>query len=112
MLDVAFIRKNPEKVKEAMRNKGEDTPEIVDEVLSIDERWRSLVEETDNLRNESNTQAKKIGQLMGQGKKEEAQEIIQHTSKLKENIQEKEDELRGLKQAREDLLLQIPNVPH
>lgn len=112
MLDVAFIRENPEKVKEAMKNKGEDTPKIVDEVLSVDERWRSLVEETDNLRNESNTKAKKIGQLMGQGKEEEAQEIIQYTSKLKEDIQEKEDELKGLKQAREDLLLQIPNVPH
>lgn len=112
MLDVAFIRENPEKVKEAMKNKGEDTPEIVDEVLNVDGRWRSLVEETDNLRNESNTKAKKIGQLMGEGKEEEAQEIIQYTSKLKEDIQEKEDELRGLKQAREDLLLQIPNVPH
>lgn len=112
MLDVAFIRENPEKVKEAMRNKGEENPEIVDEVLSVDEQWRSLVETTDNLRNESNTKAKKIGQLMGEGKKKEAQQIIQHTSKLKEDIQENEDELRGLKQAREDLLLQIPNIPH
>lgn len=112
MLDVAFIRENPEKVKEAMKKKGEDTPEIVDEVLNIDKRWRSLVEETDKLRSESNTKAKKIGQLMGQGKEEEAQEIIRYTSKLKEDIQEKEDELKGLKQAREDLLLQIPNVPH
>jgi seryl-tRNA synthetase len=112
MLDVAFIRDNPEKVKAAMRNKGEDNPEVVDEVLSVDEQWRSLVEKTDNLRNESNTKAKKIGQLMGEGKKEEAQQIIQHTSKLKEDIQENEDKLRALKQAREELLLQIPNIPH
>lgn len=112
MLDVTFIRDNPEKIKQAMQHKGEDNTEIVDELLNIDKQWRSLVEETDNLRNESNTKAKEIGQLMGQGKKEEAQEIIEYTSKLKEDIQEKEDELRSLKQARHDLLLQIPNVPH
>lgn len=112
MLDVTFIRENPEKVKQAMHDKGEQNIEVVDEVLRVDQQWRSLVEETDNLRNESNTKAKKIGELMGQGKKEEAQEIIQHTSKLKEDIQEKEEELRSLKQAREDLLLQIPNIPH
>lgn len=112
MLDVTFIRENPEKVKEAMRHKGEENVGVVDEILNVDERWRSLVEETDNLRNESNTKAKKIGQLMGQGKKEEAQKIIEHTSKLKEEIQEKEEELRSLKKAREDLLLKIPNVPH
>jgi len=112
MLDVTFIRENPDKVKQAMRNKGEENVAVVDEVLKVDKKWRSLVEETDQLRSESNTKAKKIGQLMGQGKKEEAQEIIQYTSELKEKIQEKEEELRSLKKAREDLLLQIPNVPH
>jgi seryl-tRNA synthetase len=112
MLDVTFIRENPEKIKQAMRDKGEQNIEVVDEVLNVDEQWRSLVEETDNLRNESNTKAKEIGKLMGQGKEEEAQEIIQYTSKLKEDIQEKENELRSLKKAREDLLLQIPNIPH
>lgn len=112
MLDVTFIRNHPDKVKQAMKNKGEDNPQIVDEVISIDEQWRSLVEETDNLRSESNTKAKEIGQLMGQGKKEEAQEIIAYTTELKEQIQEKEEKLRSLKHAREDLLLQIPNVPH
>lgn len=112
MLDVNYIRENPEKVKQAMRNKGEDKIEVVEEVLNVDEQWRSLVEETDNLRNESNTKAKKIGQLMSQGDEEEAQEIIEYTSKLKEDIQEKEEKLRSLKKARKDLLLQIPNVPH
>ncbi|MGM0545947.1 MAG: serine--tRNA ligase [Bacteroidota bacterium] len=112
MLDVTFIRNHPDKVKQAMKNKGEDNPQIVDEVISIDEQWRSLVEETDNLRSESNTKAKEIGQLMGQGKKEEAQEIIAYTTELKGQIQEKEEKLRSLKHAREDLLLQIPNVPH
>ena len=112
MLDVTYIRENTDKVKEAMKNKGESATGIVDEVLTVDEKWRTLLQETDELRSESNTKAKKIGELMGEGKKEEAQEIIQYTSKLKEDIQEMESELRSLKEQRDDLLLRIPNVPH
>lgn len=112
MLDVTYIRTHAEHVKEGMRNKGEANSEIVDQLLEVDEAWRSLVKETDDLRNESNTKAQKIGELMGQGKKEEAQEIIKHTSKLKDEIKEKEEKLDSLKQQRTDLLLRIPNVPH
>lgn len=112
MLDVTYIREHAEKVKQAMRDKGEKHPEVVDELVETDERWRSLVQQADELRSESNTKAKKIGELMGQGKKEEAQEIIEYTSKLKEDIKEMEEELRLLKDKRDDLLLRIPNVPH
>ncbi|WP_142715113.1 serine--tRNA ligase [Fodinibius sediminis] len=112
MLDVTYIRTHAEDVKQGMRNKGVETPELVDKLLETDEAWRSLVKETDDLRNESNTKARKIGQLMGQGKKDEAQEIIEHTSKLKEEIKQKEEQLDTLKQQREELLLRVPNVPH
>ncbi len=112
MLDVTYIRENAEKVKQGMKHKGEPNPDVVDKVIEVDEQWRSMVQETDKLRSESNTKAKKIGELMGQGKKEEAQEIIEYTSKLKEDIQEKETQLRSLKEQRDDLLLRIPNVPH
>jgi seryl-tRNA synthetase len=112
MLDVTFIREHVDLVKKGMENKGEKNTEIVDRMLEVDKKWRSLVQKVDDLRNESNVKAKKIGQLMGQGKKEEAQEIIETTSTLKEQIKEQEDELRSLKQQRNDLLLQIPNVPH
>lgn len=112
MLDVTYIRNNPDKVKQGMLDKGEKNTEAVDKVLEADEEWRSLVQKTDELRNESNTRAKEIGKLMGQGKKDEAQEIIQHTGKLKEEIKELEEQLRELKNRRDDLLLRIPNVPH
>lgn len=112
MLDITYIRENTDRVKEAMNNKGEPNTQVVGEVLEIDEKWRNLLQKTDELRNESNKKAKEIGQLMGQGKKDEAQEIIQYTSKLKEDIQEMETELRSLKEHRDDLLLRIPNVPH
>src|SRR5699024_4545581 len=111
MLDIAYIRTHPERVKRGMSNKGEENPGIVDELIEVDEAWRSLVKETDDLRSESNTKAQQIGKLMGQGKKEEAQEIIRYTSELKEQIKQKEEELNTLKKRRSDLLLVIPNVP-
>lgn len=112
MLDINYIRKNAETVKQGMRNKGEAETDVVDKLLNTDEKWRSMVHKTDELRNESNTKSQKIGQLMGQGKKEEAQEIIEHTSRLKEQIKKLEGDLKQLKQKRFELLLQIPNVPH
>jgi len=112
MLDVAFVRNHTELVKEGMKNKGEENTELVDRLLQTDEEWRSTVHRADQLRNESNTKAKEIGKLMGEGKKEEAQEIIEHTSRLKEEIKQLEEKLKELKSSRDDLLLQIPNVPH
>lgn len=112
MLDVTYIRENTDLVKQGMLNKGEERAEAVDEVLEADEQWRSLVQKTDDLRNESNIKAKKIGQLMSEGKKEEAQKIIQHTSKLKDEIKELEEKLRKAKERRDELLFRIPNVPH
>jgi len=112
MLDITFIKENSQKVKDGMLAKGEKDTQLVDNVIEIDERWRSAVQKVDSLRNESNTQSKNIGQLMGQGKKEEAQAIIKHTGRLKEQIKELEEEERELAGERNDLLLRIPNVPH
>ncbi|MDZ7720933.1 MAG: serine--tRNA ligase [Balneolaceae bacterium] len=111
MLDVTFIREHVDLVKEGMKNKGEPDSSIVDRVLEKDEEWRSVVTELDNLRAESNRKAKKIGQLMGQGKKEEAQKLIQETGDNKEEIKELEDKLTVLDKERDKLLYQIPNVP-
>ncbi|MFH5830836.1 serine--tRNA ligase [Halalkalibaculum sp. DA384] len=112
MLDIAFIREHADVVKEGMKNKGEEAVEVVDELLEADKNWRSLVKSVDDLRNESNTKAKEIGQLMGSGRKEEAREIIEYTSKLKEKIKRKEEDLNRLRDKCDELLLQIPNVPH
>jgi seryl-tRNA synthetase len=112
MLDINYIRENADLVKQGMKNKGEKEIGQVDDLLKTDEQWRSLVQKTDELRSESNTKAKEIGQLMEQGKKEEAQQIIKHTSRLKEQIKELEEDLDQLKEKRDELLLRIPNVPH
>lgn len=112
MLDINFIRENREQVEKAIRNKGEKDISLVEKVISADEKWRSKVHEGDLLRSESNTKSGKIGQLMGQGKKEEAQAIIKETSAMKEQIKELEEEVKALREERDNLLLRIPNVPH
>ncbi len=112
MLDINFIRANKEQVENGMLAKGEKENSIVAEVLAKDEEWRAIVHKADGIRSESNAKAKKIGALMGQGKKEEAQAIIAETSSLKEEIKELEDKVKVVQEERENLLLRIPNVPH
>ncbi len=70
MLDIQYIRENAGRVKEGMRQKGEEKTDIVDQVLSVDDQWRERTREVDELRHQSNTRAREIGILMGQGKKE------------------------------------------
>jgi len=112
MLDVSFIRENHETVKQAMINKGEKDPGIVDRVLETDEEWRSHVAKVDSLRAESNALSKKIGRLMAEGKKKEAQEIITKTTESKAEIKRLEERLSELEAERNRLLLQVANVPH
>lgn len=112
MLDINFIRENKGAVKTAIQNKGEYELAAVDRVLEVDENWRALVTKVDNLRAESNEKARTIGRLMGQGKKEEAQKIIDETSMQKNEIKNLEIKVEQIGKQREDLLLQIPNIPH
>jgi seryl-tRNA synthetase len=111
MLDITYIRENRDLVKQGMLNKGETDASVVDEAISKDEEWREVVTKTDQLRAESNTRSKEIGKLMGQGKKEEAQQIIKETGESKEKIKELEGQLSELSSERDQLLYKIPNVP-
>ncbi|MDI6401213.1 serine--tRNA ligase [Balneolaceae bacterium ANBcel3] len=112
MLDIQIIRTQPEMVKEAMRAKKEKDTHLVDELIETDEKWRNTVFELDKLRKESNSRAKEIGQLMGQGKKEEAAEVIRQTGEMKQSIKQMEEDVRTLAQERTYLLLRIPNMAH
>lgn len=111
MLDITFIRDNADLVKQGMKNKGEQDTSTVDSVIQKDEEWRSTVTKLDNLRAESNKKAKKIGELMGKGKKDDAQKLIEETGDNKEKIKDLEEELAVLQKERDRLLYQIPNVP-
>ena len=76
MLDIKFLRENPEIVKQNIRNKFQDEKlGLVDEVIELDAQKRAAQQEAENLRAERNKLSKQIGALMGQGKKEEAEEV-------------------------------------
>ena len=71
MLDMKFVRENPELVKENIKKKFQDEKlGLVDEVIALDAQKRSAQQEADNLRAERNKLSKQIGALMGQGKRE------------------------------------------
>ena len=74
MLDIKFVRENPEIVKQNIRNKFQDRKlPLVDEVIELDQQYRDAKSKADMLRGQRNSVSKKIGMLMGQGKKDEAE---------------------------------------
>ena len=112
MLDLDFVRAHPNRVREAMRAKGEDHPERVEALLDVDEERRTLITELQEAQARSNRISKQIGALMREGKQEEAQAHIDETSALKEKISALEEKAREKKALTQQMLLQLPNIPH
>ena len=111
MIDIKFLRENPEAVKENIRKKFQDNKlPLVDEVIELDKQSRAAKGEADALRAERNKYSKQIGALMGQGKREEAEE-------MKKLVTEKGDELAALEKKEAELservktiMMTIPNI--
>lgn len=112
MLDIQFISQQADLVKKNMLAKGEKETDVVDKVLELHSSWLNLVQEVDQLRQQSNQRAKMIGQLMAQGKKDEAQQIISETGTDKKKIKELEEKLNFIQNERDQSLLRIPNIAH
>ena len=97
MLDIKFVRENPEVVKQNIRNKFQDNKlELVDKVLELDRENREIKQEVEALRAERNKISKQIGALMAQGKKEEAETVkkqVAADAKKLEELSVKEKEL-------------------
>ena len=97
MLDLKFVRENPEIVKQNIRNKFQDRKlPMVDEVIALDAESRAVKQEADTLRAERNKISKQIGGLMAQGRKDEAmamkEEVTRDSERLAE-LEKKEEEL-------------------
>ena len=87
IIDIKLLRENPELVKENIKKKFQDEKLVlVDEVLELDEKLRSFKTEGDNLRSERNKTSKEIGALMGQGKKDEAEEAKAHVKEINDKL--------------------------
>ncbi|MFR5601946.1 MAG: serine--tRNA ligase, partial [Lachnospiraceae bacterium] len=111
MLDLKFVRENPEIVKQNIRNKFQDSKlGLVDEVIELDSLSRSTKAEADNLRAERNKISKQIGALMGQGKREEAEELKKKVNADSERLAELEEKERELEEKVKKIMMTIPNI--
>jgi seryl-tRNA synthetase len=108
MLDLKFIRENPEVVKNAIRLKGEK--DTVDEILKLDERRRELIKKGDALKARRNDVTEEIANLKKQGK--DATDLIEEMRKVSDEIKSIDAELKKVETELENLLLWLPNIPH
>jgi seryl-tRNA synthetase len=112
MLDIDAIRSDPQRVKEAVRAKGTGSPEMVDALLTVDEERRAAITEKQETQARQNDLSQEIGTLKREGKDEAAQERIEETSRLKEEIDALDETVQETEEKQRELLLKIPNVPH
>ncbi|WP_353137825.1 serine--tRNA ligase [Pseudopedobacter sp.] len=112
MLQVNYIRENRAHVLERLSVRNFGQPELVDEIIAIDEKRRSTQSQGDALQADANAAAKKIGELMKAGQREEAEAIKAKTTAAKDDIKKLNDELAVLEQELYDRIVQLPNLPH
>ena len=113
MIDIKLLRENPDLVKENIRKKFQDHKLVlVDEVLSLDEQNRSIKLKGDELRSSRNSLSAKIGSLMKEGKKEEAEEIKKQVQKINEELASNEKEEAKLAAEVKERMMKIPNIIH
>lgn len=114
MLQLKTIREEKQRIVAGLRKRNWTTQQtqIVDQILVADERRRALQKERDDMQAETNRLSKVIGQLMAQGKKEEAELQKMRVADIKEQIRNAEDQFAALDRQITDFLLAVPNCPH
>ena len=111
MLDIKFVRTNPEVVKQNIRNKIQDEKVLlVDEVLELDVRNREIKQEVEALRAEKNKASKQIGACMAQGKKEEAEEMKKKVSESADRMEALSKEEKEVEEKIKKIMMTIPNI--
>ena len=111
MIDIKFLRENPDVVKENIKKKFQDHKlPLVDEVITLDEQARKTQQEADDLRASRNKLSKQIGALMGQGKKEEAEEVKKQVSANAARLAELEVIEKELQEKVTKIMMTIPNI--
>ncbi len=112
MLQVSYIRDNRERVLERLALKNFGQPELVDEIIKLDEQRRQTQNTLDNTSAEANAAAKQIGELMRSGKKDEAETIKVKTGAWKEEIKQLNEQLTAIEAELQQKLVLLPNLPH
>ncbi len=112
MLQVSYIRENRDKVLERLAVKNFKQPQLVDEIIALDEKRRQAQNQSDNVSSQANAAAKQIGELMRNGKKDEAEAIKANTGKWKEEIKQLGEQLSAFETELQEKLVLLPNLPH
>lgn len=113
MLDMKFLRENPEIVKENMRKKFQEHKiDLVDKVIELDKLNRSLKQKGDDLRSKRNSMSKEIGALMSKGLRDEANEIKAKVQAMADEMKETETKEAELAAEIKEIMMKIPNIIH
>ncbi len=112
MLQINYLRQNPEDVKHRLGVRNFSKIHLVDELLQLDVELRRQKAESENLQAAMNSVSKEIGLLMGKGEKEAAEKKKLEVAQKKEDIANARLKLEELEKRTHDLLLQLPNLPH
>ena len=111
MIDIKFLRENPDVVKQNIKNKFQDSKlPLVDEVIDLDAQARATQQEADDLRANRNKLSKQIGALMAQGKKEEAEEVKNQVTEQAERLSELQEKETELQAKVKEIMMVIPNI--
>ncbi|HAH31963.1 MAG TPA: serine--tRNA ligase [Elusimicrobia bacterium] len=112
MLDLKFLRSNPEKARAALKDRGGRYLPALEKVLEADTLWRGLLAETEDLRSKRNEVSKKIQEFKIAKKEAEAALAMAEANSVKETIKEKETRLSSIEKELNAMLLGVPNLPH
>ncbi len=112
MLQVALIRNNPALVKERLAVKNFKELNLVDSIISLDDKRKKLQFEFDETQAQINSASKEIGQLMAKGEKDSAEEKKQQVATLKSSLQPTNSKLTEIEKTLHDELIKLPNLPH
>lgn len=111
MIDMKFLRENPDAVKQNIKNKFQDAKlPLVDEVLALDAEYRAAITEADGLRAARNSLSKQIGALMGQGKKDEAETVKSQVTQQADRLKALEAREEELQEKIRTIMMTIPNI--
>lgn len=113
MIDIKLIRENPELVKENIKKKFQDQKlPLVDEVIELDKENRQRMKQGDELRMNRKNLSNQIGNLMREGKKEQAEELKKQVQKINEQLEENEKQEQYYAQQIKTRMMKIPNIMH
>jgi seryl-tRNA synthetase len=112
MLTIPYIRDNREIILKGLEIKNFKSPELIDQIIELDNQRRSLQVKTNELQSEMNKLSKEIGNLFKSGEKERANKVKEQTSTLKQELDSLEQNLQKVNLEVTDLLVQVPNIPH